>query len=140
VAFEPPSYADALRNCVRGYEGSHARAVLSVVDIFEFFSHLFASPALPPSARPVINAVLAYFVAPNDVMSEEELGPFGLLDDIYVATHAYHLIRADIPEDERQRAWTGEGDLDEVMAMARAESRVACGKLARAALKMAGIA
>lgn len=139
MAFEPPSYANALRACVAGYEGSHAPTVLRVVDIFELFARLFAHPDLPPNARPIVNAVLAYFVAPVDVMSEEELGPYGLVDDIYVATHAFHVLRREVPDDVMQDAWIGEGDLDDVMNRARSDSKSALGKEGRAALRMAGL-
>jgi len=143
---------------VAGYEGAHAEAVSRAPDVFELFSRLFAEPDLPEHARPIVNAVLAYFVAPHDVMSEEELGPFGLLDDLYVAAHAYHLLRRELPADLLERAWRrrgkspptsirgrrkkdddSDGNVDEVMAMIRTESRAAVGKEGRAALKMAGL-
>ncbi len=155
--FEGPAFADALRDCVDGYEGAHGAAVCWAPDIFELFARLFAEPELPEHARPIVNAVLAYFVAPFDVLPEE-LGPFGLLDDLYVATHAYQLLRRELPEELLVRAWRRRGksppqsikgkarkdddaggDLEEVMATVRHESRIAVGKQGLAALKLAGL-
>jgi uncharacterized membrane protein YkvA (DUF1232 family) len=158
VAFEPPSFADALRQCVHDYDGAHSAAVLRAPDVFELFARLFAEPDLPDHARPIVNAVLAYFVVPHDVMPEDDLGPFGLLDDLYVAAHAYQMLRRELPDELLARAWRrrgksppnsirkrgpkdddADGDLDEVMAEIRTQSKAAVGKLGRAALKMAGL-
>lgn len=155
--FEGPAFGEALRACVEGYDGAHGAAVCWAPDVFELFARLFAEPELPEHARPIVNAVLAYFVAPFDVLPEE-LGPYGLLDDLYVAAHAYQLLRRELPEELLLRAWRrrgksppqsvkgkaskdddGDGDLDEVMAIVRHESRIAVGKQGRAALKLAGL-
>ena len=153
------SFADALRACVRDYDGAHSAAIKRAPDVFELYSRLFAEPELPDHARPIVNAVLAYFVAPHDVMSDEELGPFGLLDDLYVAAHAYQLLRRELPGELLDKAWKRrgrsppasipgrrrkkeddrDGDVEEVMAVIRTESRAAVGKNGRAALKMAGL-
>ncbi len=159
MAFEAPSYVALLHACVDGYDGAHRDAVVRAPDVFAFFTRLFEEPELPASARPLVNAVLAYFVAPNDVLPEEDLGPFGFLDDLYVAAHVYQLLRREVPAGLLETAWQKRGrpaaksirgrpatlpgdddDLDTVMAVVRTESKAAIGKQARAALKLAGIA
>ncbi|NUP07925.1 MAG: DUF1232 domain-containing protein [Polyangiaceae bacterium] len=157
MAFEAPSFAESLRLRVDTYDGAHGAAIRWAPDVFELFARLFAEPELPDHARPMVNAVLAYFVAPHDVLPED-LGPFGLLDDLFVAAHAYHLLRRELPEELLERAWRrrgksppqsvrgkrnkdddGDGVLEDVMAVVRAESRAAVGKQARSVLKMAGL-
>jgi uncharacterized membrane protein YkvA (DUF1232 family) len=157
MAYESPSYAEALRRCVADYGGAHSAAVMRAPDVFEFYARLFAEPDMPEPQRPLINAVLAYFVAPHDVL-EEDLGPFGLLDDLFVAAHVYQLLRREVPVELLQRAWLrrgkspphsirgkkkkdddGDGDLDDVMSLIKSESRAAIGKQSKAALKMAGL-
>ena len=158
MPFDAPSYADSLRKCVAGYSGAHEQAVRWAPDVFELFSRLFAEPELPDHARPVVNAVLAYFVAPHDVLPAEDLGPYGLLDELYVASHAFAILRREVAPDLVIRAWKRrgksppqsirgkrkkdddrDGDVDEVMAIVRAESRAAVGKQGKTALKMAGL-
>jgi uncharacterized membrane protein YkvA (DUF1232 family) len=90
-------------------------------------------------ARQVVNGVLAYFVAPGDAMPEDTLGPYGLLDDLFVAAHAFRRLRRELPDEVFAAAWRGEGDLDEVMATIHTESRAAVGKKGRDALRMAGV-
>jgi uncharacterized membrane protein YkvA (DUF1232 family) len=158
VPFEAPNYLAALHACVAGYDGAHRDAVIRAPDVFAFFARLFQEPDLPQSARVLVNAVLAYFVAPHDVLPEEDLGPFGLLDDLYVAAHAYQVLRRELDGELLESAWRKRGraaaksirgrpttlpdddDLDQVMAVVRSESRAAVGKAGRDALKMAGIA
>ncbi len=158
MSFEPPDYLASLHACVDGYDGAHREAVVRAPDVFAFFARLFQDPELPSSARTLVNAVLAYFVAPHDALSEEELGPFGLLDDLYVAAHAFQLLRRELSGDVLQTAWQKRGraaaqsirgrreppadddeDVEEVMATVRSESRAAIGKHGREALKLAGI-
>lgn len=140
MPFEPPDYAAALRACVCGYSGAHERAVLRTPEVFEFYSRLFVDDSLPAAAQPLINCVLAYFVAPMDVMPEETLGPFGLLDDLFVAAHTYRLLQRNlVPSDRLEAAWQADGDLDDVMAEVYTESRAAVGKDRKAILRMAGL-
>lgn len=140
MSFEAPDYRAALRDCVAGYAGAHQQAIAAAPCVFTFFANLFANPDLSASARSAVASVLAYFVTPNDVMPEEELGPFGLLDDLYVAAYAFRLIRrGEVPQQMLQDAWNGDGNLDEVMDTVYGESRAAVGKQGRQALKLAGL-
>jgi uncharacterized membrane protein YkvA (DUF1232 family) len=140
MSFEAPNYRAALRDCVNDYTGAHQQAVVQTPHVFQFFANLFAHEELSSSARTVVAGVLAYFVTPNDVMPEEDLGPFGLLDDLYVAAYAFRLIRrGEVPQRLLEDAWQGEGDLEAVMDTVYCESRAAVGKQGRQALKMAGL-
>lgn len=140
MPFEAPDYAASLRVCVQGYCGAHQKVILLTPEVFLFYSRLFTSDRLPESLRPLVNGVLAYFVVPQDVMPEEDLGPYGLLDDLFLASHVYRLIRrSDVPRDLLSWAWQGEGDLDHVMAEIYTESRSVLGKNKRAVLRMAGL-
>lgn len=141
MAFEPPDYAMSLCKCVEGYEGAYQRSVLLAPQVFEFYAALFADERLPAAAQPLVNAVLAYFVAPHDAMPEATLGPYGLLDDLFVAAHTYRLLKRNlVPMEVLIDAWQIDEDLDEVMSEIYTESRTAVGKHRRLILKMAGIA
>lgn len=132
-------YGDSLREFVKGYTGARERAVLRAPEVYAFFAHLFADDRVDREARRLVNGVLAYFVAPGDVLPEEDLGPYGLLDDLFVATHAFRLLRRELPDEVIVAAWTGEGDLEEVFNLVHTEARAAVGKKSRDALRMAGM-
>lgn len=140
MSFEPPDYAAELRTCVRGYYGAHARAILRAPDVFELFSSLFADERVMGESRRMVSAVLAYFVAPRDVMPEEDLGPVGLLDDLYVAAHVFRILNREISGAILNEAWSAaDAPMNETMAEVYTESRAGVGKLARNALRLAGL-
>jgi uncharacterized membrane protein YkvA (DUF1232 family) len=83
--------------------------------------------------------VLAYFVVPDDVLPEAELGPYGLLDDLYLAAHVYRMLRRQLPRDVLEDAWSEDDARDHVMDVVYAESRGALGKLRKDVLRVAGL-
>ncbi|MBW1879414.1 MAG: DUF1232 domain-containing protein, partial [Deltaproteobacteria bacterium] len=111
-----PDYGDQIRSAAEHYRGKRECSIRRAGDLFDFYARLFGDPRVPRHAKATVNAVLAYFVVPNDVLPEEEIGAFGLLDDLYVAAHALRQLRRDVPAEVLLEAWHGEGDLDEVMA------------------------
>jgi uncharacterized membrane protein YkvA (DUF1232 family) len=137
--FDAPDYAASLRHFVEGYEGARQRAVRLAPEVFTFFAHLLVDPRLPRDARHVVTSVLAYFVAPDDVMPEAELGPLGLMDDLFAAAHAYRTLRRELPTELLRDAWHGDEDLDEAMALVHTETRAELGKRTKDVLRMAGL-
>ncbi len=139
MGFDAPDYLAALRGFVEAYEGPAQRAVASAPCVFEFYARLFADTTLSRDARAMVNAVLAYFVVPEDVLPEDELGPFGLIDDLFVAGHVFRILRRELPKGAVTHAWHGEGDIDAVMDVVYTEGRAALGKRAREVLRLAGL-
>ncbi len=137
--FEAPDYATALRGFVAEYEGARQQAVRLAPEVFTFFARLLVDPRLPRDARHVVTSVLAYFVAPDDVMPEAELGPLGLMDDLFAASHAYRTLRRELPIEMLLEAWQADEDLDEAMAMVHTETKAELGKRTKDVLRMAGL-
>jgi len=135
-----PDFGRQLRAAVENYHGRREQSIRRAGDVFDFYARLFEDPRVPRHARATVNAVLAYFVVANDVFPEEEEGPFGFLDDLYVAAHGVRQLRRDVAPEVLLDAWHGEGDLDLVMAEVHADSRAEIGKRCRDVLKMAGLA
>lgn len=137
--FDAPDYAVALHRFVHEYRGARQRAVLLAPHVFSLFARMLVDPRLPRDARNVVTSVLAYFVVPGDVMPEAELGPLGLMDDLYAAAHAYRMLRRELPAEILHDAWTGDTELDEAMAVVYTETRAELGKRAKEVLRMAGL-
>ncbi len=136
---DAPDYVAALRSFVAAYDGPRARAVRHAPALFEFYARLFADDAVGRDARVLVNAVLAYFVVPEDLLPEAELGPWALMDDVYIASHVFRILRRELPDEVIARAWNAEGDLDEVMDFVHGEARTELGKRTREVLRLAGI-
>lgn len=137
--FEPPDYAASLRTFVSGYEGSRERAVRLAPDVFTFYARLLVDDRLHRDARSTVSSVLAYFVVPDDVMPEAELGPLGLMDDLYAAAFAYRLLRREVATEILADAWPGDEDLDDAFGVLYAETRAELGRRTKDVLKMAGL-
>jgi uncharacterized membrane protein YkvA (DUF1232 family) len=137
--FPPPDYAASLRAFVRGYQGSRQDAVAFAPDVFTFFARLLVDERLPRDARPIVSAVLAYFVVPDDVMPEADLGPLGLMDDLYAAAHAYRTLRREIAQELLADAWVGEVPVEDAFSVIYTQTRAELGKRTRDVLRMAGL-
>lgn len=137
--FEAPDYAASLRRFVHEYTGSRQRAVRLAPDVFSFYARLLIDPRLPRDARHGVTSVLAYFVIPDDVLPEAELGPLGLMDDLYAAAFAYRNLRRELPTELLADAWSGDEPLEEAMALVYAETRAELGKRTKDVLRIAGL-
>ena len=134
-----PEFAAALERFVHEYTGARERAIRWAPFIFQMYARLWSDPRTTRSARAIVSSVLAYFVVPDDLLPEGELGPVGLMDDLFVAAHAHRILRRELPLEVLADAWHGDGDLDEAMAEVYAEARAELGKRARDALRLAGL-
>ena len=72
-------------------------------------------------------------------LAEEEIGPLGLLDNLFVAAHGFRLLRRSVDLSVFQECWNGEGDLDDVMNEIHSDSRAEIGKRSGEVLRLAGL-
>ena len=89
------SFFDHLREELDGYEGPYADLLRWTPKLIEYFGSLIEDTRLPRPARGVINAALAYFVLPFDVVPESSMGGFGYVDDLYLCAYAAHLLQCE---------------------------------------------
>jgi uncharacterized membrane protein YkvA (DUF1232 family) len=139
MAWELPDYGTQLAAAVEGYCGPRERAVRRAGVVFGFYTRLLVDPRVPRDVRTIVSGVIAYFVVPDDVMSEEELGPIGLVDDLYLAAYAYRQLARDLPPHVLLEAWSEEDSIEDVMAEVYRECRAEVGKRSKDVLRMAGL-
>lgn len=139
MSFVAPDFRADLRRFVHGYAGAHQAAILRAGDVFDLFARLMIDERVRGDSRTLVALVLAYFVLPDDVMPEAELGPYGLLDDLYLAAHVYRILRRELPRELLREAWAEDDDLDEVMDVVYGESRAAIGRVRKDVLRVAGL-
>ncbi len=53
--------------------------------LYRLLTHLLGDPALPARLRPLLQAGIAYFVLPEDILAEDLRGLAGFADDIFLA-------------------------------------------------------
>lgn len=139
MSFVAPDFRAELRRFVHGYAGAHQAAILRTGDVFDFYARLMIDERVRGNSRTLVGLVLAYFVLPDDVMPEAELGPYGLLDDLYLAAHVYRILRRELPREVLGEAWGEDDELDAVMDVVYSESRAAIGRVRKDVLRVAGL-
>jgi uncharacterized membrane protein YkvA (DUF1232 family) len=139
MSFVAPDYRAELRRFVHGYEGAHQAAILRAGDVFDLYARLMIDERVRGESRTLVALVLAYFVLPDDVMPEAELGPWGLLDDLYLAAHVFRMLRRQLEPEILIAAWIHDDRLEEVMDVVYSESRAAIGKTRKDVLRVAGL-
>ncbi|MCR9163743.1 MAG: YkvA family protein [Nannocystaceae bacterium] len=137
--FEAPDYAAALGRFVHDYTGTRERAVRLAPDVFNFYAKLLVDGRLSKDARTIVTSVLAYFVVPDDVLPEADLGPLGLMDDLYAAAYGFRMLRREVRGEVLVDAWTGDDVLEDAMAVVYTQTRAELGKKTKEVLQMAGL-
>lgn len=139
MEFEPPDYRASLARFVDGYRGQAQTAIAATGMVFDFYARLFGDDRIKRSHRALVNAVLAYFVVPEDLLPEAELGPWGLLDDLYLAAYVYRLLDREVSREVLRDAWRGDADLHQTMDTIYKETRGVLGKQTKDVLRLAGL-
>jgi len=139
MSFVAPDYRAEIRRFVSGYSGEHENAIARCGDVFDFYARLMVDARVTGEARSLVAVVLAYFVIPEDVLPEAELGPYGMLDDLFLAAHVYRSLTRMLEPKLLAEAWAEDDDLASVMSMIYDESRRALGKQRKDVLRLAGL-
>ncbi len=134
-----PDYRSEIRRFVAGYTGRYEMAVVRAGDVFDLYARLMVDARVSGEARSLVAVVLAYFVIPDDVLPEAELGPYGMLDDLFLAAHVYRILTRMLEPAVLGDAWTEDDDLDAVMHVIYDQSRSALGKQRKDVLRLAGL-
>jgi uncharacterized membrane protein YkvA (DUF1232 family) len=96
-------------------------------------------PRLQPRHRTWVNAALAYFVTPNDVVSEQEHGAYGYLDDIFVSAYVSDRIAREVGWTVIEEAWKGELPARDVARSVLEREQELLGDQGEEALRSAGL-
>lgn len=96
-------------------------------------------PRLQARHRTWVNAALAYFVTPNDVVSEQEHGAYGYLDDIFVSAYVSDRIAREVGWTVIEQAWKGELPARDVARSVLDREQELLGDQGEEALRSAGL-
>jgi uncharacterized membrane protein YkvA (DUF1232 family) len=98
-----------LKEDVSGYEGDFSELIHEAPALYRLMTRLLGDPDLPEGLSPLVISAIAYFIAPSDIIPEEQLGPRGYVDDIYFCAFvADQVMKAAGTEDILIRNWDGE--------------------------------
>lgn len=96
-------------------------------------------PRLQHRHRTWVNAAIAYFVTPDDVVSEEKHGAYGYLDDIFVSAYVSDRIAREVGWEVIEQAWKGELPARDVARAVLEREQELLGDQGEEALRSAGL-
>ena len=103
-----PDFIQTLEEQVERYRGTLRDVVLLAPTYARLMLHLLEDPRLKRSQRLLVDAALAYLVSPNDVIPEDQVGPYGYLDDIFCCAYVATRLAEEVGWDVVEEGWRGE--------------------------------
>lgn len=97
-----------LEKDISGYEGEFSELIAQAPALYRMMTKLLDDSALPKLMSPLVIAAIAYFILPEDIISEEKYGPAGYVDDIYLCAFiANEVTKESASTDILARNWDG---------------------------------
>jgi uncharacterized membrane protein YkvA (DUF1232 family) len=113
------TFVQSLKRNIKGYSGHFADIIKYTPDFYELFESLLKEKKFNNEIRTLFNLVVAYFVLPDDVVPEDEFGPFGYIDDLYLCV--YVLDKLNTEKETINKYWKGTGDVFDLAAYIKKE-------------------
>jgi uncharacterized membrane protein YkvA (DUF1232 family) len=97
-----------LEEDVKGYDGENSELIHEAPALYRLMTRLLDDASLPAGQSQLVIAAIAYFIMPADVIPEEDLGPVGYMDDIFLcALVASQAMKESGSKDILVRNWDG---------------------------------
>lgn len=132
-------FSSVVKENVSDYRGSFFSAVKWAPIFAATLMTLSKDPRLLDRHRTMVHAAIAYFVTPDDAIPEEEVGPYGYLDDNLVSAYVMKRIAGEVGWPVIEDAWSGEGGVREITLEMIDRERELLGDLGQEALQNAGV-
>ncbi|WP_419942242.1 YkvA family protein [Candidatus Palauibacter sp.] len=133
------AYLQGLTEQVAKYAGT-LRDVVVLAPVYGMLMFtLMKDPRLGRQQRLLVDAAIAYLVSPDDVIPEDEVGPYGFLDDVFCCAYVAHRIGEELGWDVVEEHWTGERSALEVSNHLLARERELLGGAGDDVLEFAGL-
>ncbi len=100
---------------IKDYKGNNEPIIELAPTLFKLMTNLLEDHRTPQNIRPLINAAIAYFVAPYDVLPEQVYGAEGFIDDIFLCLYVIRKMADSISKELLEDNWEGDEPLFVVM-------------------------
>jgi len=110
-------FYDALTENLETYNGQYASFIDYGPKLYKLLSHLLMdyNRELDSEDKMKINAAISYYVVPLDVIPEQEYGPYGYIDDIYVCVYVIKELIEKYGYDNINEFWKEYEELSDVI-------------------------
>jgi uncharacterized membrane protein YkvA (DUF1232 family) len=132
-------FTQVVKENVGEYRGWFSSAVRWAPIFAATLMALSQDPRIQQRHRTMVNAAIAYFVAPDDAVPEDKYGPYGYIDDNLVSAYVFNRIARDVGWTVIEEAWGGEQAARLVSQDLLDRERELLGHLGEEALLAAGV-
>lgn len=108
-------FQEDLKNDISKDDGIYKDILKHCPDLFQLLCNLLKDKRTDWHTRLSINAALAYFVVPVDIIPEEKHGVIGYIDDIFLCSYVLDDIRKTVSEKLIIDNWEGKGNVIEII-------------------------
>jgi uncharacterized membrane protein YkvA (DUF1232 family) len=97
-----------LEEAVSSYKGEFSEIIREAPAFYRLMVGLLDDPNLPKPASQLVIAAIAYFILPSDALPEDEYGPIGYIDDIFLCAFVADCVMKEAGSwDILVRNWDG---------------------------------
>lgn len=89
-----------LEEDISGYSGKHSELIIQAPALYKLMTRLLDDPDLPRHLSALVIAAIAYFILPEDVIPEHNLGPQGYIDDIFLCAFVAEKVQLEAGSEE----------------------------------------
>tara|TARA_Y100000034_G_scaffold125850_1_gene176192 strand:+ start:733 stop:1155 length:423 start_codon:yes stop_codon:yes gene_type:complete len=114
-------YKEFLKKELNNFVGNFPQYINNLPNFFDLLCKL-TEEEISKETKREIYAALAYFVLPNDVISEEIYGPAGYIDDLFVCCLVLKKIEIKYGVDMLEKYWNGDGQIKKVLKLCYTET------------------
>ena len=108
-------FSDTLRENLSSFEGYYASFIDCGPNLFSLLCNILDDKLINTQLRLEISAAVAYYVIPNDVIPEEIYGPYGYIDDIFIAVFVLRKVADKFGYEFLEKYWDHDEDLKKIM-------------------------
>ena len=108
-------FSDTLRENLYNSKGNYASFINYSPDLFSLLCDILDEEVINQELRMKLTSAIAYFVIPNDVISEEIYGAYGYVDDIYISVYVLKKVADENGYEILQKHWNCENNVEEVI-------------------------
>lgn len=112
LSYKFKDYYETLINNLDAYDGEYASFIDCGPNLFKLMCLLLEQDEITKENRLELSAAIAYYVVPMDVIPEQLYGPYGFIDDIYLATHVLKRIATKHGYDYLQTIWAIDSSIE----------------------------
>ena len=103
-------FVDALSDNLESFEGEYEPFIDHGPQLFKILTDLLNVDDISLDHRLIISAAIAYYVVPMDVIPEQEYGPYGYIDDIYITSYVIKKISETYGFELLEELWESDSE------------------------------